>query len=232
MQLAQITTNSLIKRQRDLLQYSFPESTWQKGIAGTVAGTSLPATFSSTELRLNHWTDDEVEVLDNDANRIKTFSDDYKFPLPVLNIPTLGFFQVRTITNNQTCIIDQLSPAYQKAINRWKGLEYDDVTIVAGTDLEWSLGGFELEISTAYEILLSDIFLQEVYPSDIDDLDASYKRAIEAKAMELIYESWIKNPGDVWDRKREMKSLEYDEQMRMVNTYLEQSVACKTWARK
>ena len=231
MQLQQITTASLIARQDDLLEYAFPGSGWQKGDDGVITGIELPATFSSSTIQLKHWIPDESAItIDNEKNRVPLPTDHNLLPVPVLNIPDLGFFSITSISDNNNCQIDVVNPGYQKAINRWKGLEFGDKSIVEGSDYQWSLGTFEVKIATAYEELLSDLNIREMHPDCVDDFDASYKQALEYKSLELIYRSYTREFEDHWNVMSRKYGKLYMDQLNTIKTYTTE-IAHKKWYR-
>jgi len=136
--LPNISSADLLDLHDDLIQDYFPDTYWQKGNAGIITGTELPATFSSTEgtLQLRHWADPDAEILDNAVNQIPLLNSDRSFPLPVLNIAKRGFYRFVTMTDNQTGTFTAISPSYLSSYNRWMLLELDSIAITAGTGLD------------------------------------------------------------------------------------------------
>ena len=234
MQLQLITTESLIQRQDDLLNYAFSQE-WQKGVDGVItsdtAGTDieLPCNFASASMELTHWFDNEI--LDNEAEKITLAEDKRTLPLPILNIPNRGFFKVKSISSNQVCVLDVVTPAFNLAMNRWRYETQSSTDLTTGTALEWSLGGFEGKIAIAYETLLSDLTMADSCPTGTGNLDASYKQAIEFKALEMICNSLTKQPDDHFYRQSYKYRKEYQNQLNSVTTNSSLKIACKEWNR-
>ena len=187
--LPHVNSADLLDHHDDLIQDYFPDTYWQKGSDGVIVGTELPATFSDTNgtLQLRHWADSDAETLDNTINKIPLLNEDRSYPLPVLNIAKRGFYRFTTMIGNQSGTIDSLSPSYLASYNRWMARDLDSVDIDEGTELDWSLGGFEGKIAKAFQFLIIDLNQREIDPAVLDDDDGSYVEALTYKALELVF---------------------------------------------
>ena len=247
MQLSHITTRDLLDIHPDLMADVFPGTFWQQGSDGILAKVllpplepegepvipevaELPAAFSSESIALYHWSDETSEYLNNDENSIITLKDNADKPIPVLNIPSIGFFRLEALTSNQSGTVNSISPAFAAVINRWCGYASDDNTFYEGTELQFSLGGWEAQIATAYQTLLNDLTRRKVQPSAIEDGDATYSQALSYKALSLVFRSLTRDREDNSAYLADYYANEYDKQLSSINTTTT-TAAVVTWGR-
>ena len=221
MLLPHVNSADLLDLHDDLVQDYFPDTHWQKGSQGVVVGAELPSTFSSTEgtLMLNHWADDTALTLDNTTNKIPLLNSNRTYPLPVLNIAKRGFYRFTEMETNQSGTIEAVSPSYLASFNRWMSRDLDCVDIAEGTELDWSLGGFEGKIAKAFQFLISDLIQRDIYPGLIDDDDASYVEALSYKSLELVYAARVTTPESFQAKQEEKYHRKYRMQIENITPY-------------
>jgi hypothetical protein len=204
---ALITTRDLLDLHPDLHLSFFPQCGWQSGDDGVIVGATLPATFSSVTGHFLFYTEDEASA---------------STPVVpvVLNIPTMGFYRVSSVTNNATLAINEMSPAWQRAVNQFMyadSLTYKGIT--AGTAYSWSLGGWEGQIAQAYRTVCGDLQSREVAPVYLDDNEGTYTEALMAKALQIIYTALTREGGDNNEKLATMYAQKYTQLMNTMRMY-------------
>jgi len=217
----------------DLLADRFPNEYLQAGSDGVIVGTSVPCTFSSSSLALNHYIPDcDAETLDNEAQRVKTLSSNVDYVLPVLNIPTVGFFRITEVLTNQSCTIDYMSPSIQLIINRGLRLDLNATAITAATGLSWSLGGKEEKIALAYADLVTELIKRKAITADfIDSDDPSYVQALRYHSLQLVYMALIAMPDDNASRLTSNYYHLYQKELTTAKPYGYAQKATQMWTR-
>jgi len=200
---ALITTRDLLDLHPDLHLSYFPQCGWQSGDDGVVVGATLPATFSSVAGHFLFYTEDEQSV---------------SVPVVpvVLNIPTMGFYRVASVTSNAALQISIMSPAWLRATNQFLSKDtLTDATITAGSGYAWSLGGWEGQIAQAYRAVCGDLQSRDVLPIYLDDNEGTYTEALTAKSLQIIYTALTRSSGDNSEKLASMYARKYIE---LVNT--------------
>jgi hypothetical protein len=204
---ALITTRDLLDLHPDLHMSYFPQCGWQSGDDGVVVGTTMPATFSSVTGKFLFYTEDEQSA----ATPV--------VPV-VLNIPTMGFYRVASVTNNATLQISAMSPAWLRAINQFLSADtLTEATITAGTAYAWSLGGWEGHIAQAYRHVCGDLQSRDVLPVYLDDNEGTYAEALTAKSLQIIFTALTRERDDNAEKLASMYARKYIELMNTMRVY-------------
>lgn len=206
--LCHINTRDLLTQHDDLLDDMFPHKHFQSGLDGTLEALDpnqdpvvLPVKFSSPSLNLMHYVPDgEVEYLNERTQTLKTPKDDPMYALPVLNVHNRGFYMVSKILDNTSCEIINLNPSEKTILDLAFGRD-DPTEVEVGTDLQWSLGGYEDKIALAYTNLITELIKRKaVTAAYIDSNDPMYNQALRYHALQLIYMALSVEPGDKAER--------------------------------
>lgn len=231
--LNHIDTADVVDLHDDIRRDAFPEKYWQRGTDGVITGMSVPCAFSSESLNLNHYIPDDVaSELDNDAQKVKSFTDNVDYVLPVLNIHGVGFFRFTSITDNRTGTIEYMSPSSILIINRGLSLNLDETDITAATGLKWSLGGVEEKVAKAYCTLLQDLINRRAITGEsLTDNDPTYDNALIYRTLYLVYNSLRVTPDDLASSLTRENYQLYQKELSNAKPYGYKQKAVETWER-
>jgi len=231
--LSHIDTGALVDVHDDLPKDAFPGKHWYRGTDGVITGSTVPCTFTSASLQLNHYIPEaDLDSLNTDVSKVKTISDNVDYVLPVLNIYKVGFFRVTSVTDNQTCTIDYMAPSIQLIINRGLNLDLDADDVTPATGLRWSLGGVEEKIAIAYADLVTELIKRKAITAEsLVDNDPSYVQALRAHSLQLIYTSLITAPDDSATGLAAMYYRMYQKELTDAKPYGYEQKAVKRWER-
>ena len=178
---------------------------YQDGLDGKIEATDptqdpveLPVKFSSKSLALYHYlSDDDVEALKRSEQTVPIPGIQAQYALPVLNIHNVGFFNIVEVISNTEALITRTRPYEQLLYALSVNEDWDYKEIEPATDLVWSLGGYEAQISTAYYDLVTELIKRRAITADwINSNDPMYTQALRYHALQLIYTALSIEPDD------------------------------------
>lgn len=231
--LHHIDTSNIIDMHDDIRLDAFPEKYWQSGTDGVIVGETVPCTFSSSSINLYHYIPDSTaEILNNEAQRVKFFTDNVDYVLPVLNIHGVGFFRFTSITGNQSGTIEYMNPSVALILNRGLNLDLDDVSIEDGTGLRWSFGGVEEKVAKAYCTLLQDLINRKAITAELlDSDDPTYDDALIYRTLYLVYNSLRTSTDDNATALTKEYFHLYNKQLSSAKPYGYAQKATRKWSR-